>query len=474
MNTLHQSSHIFALLPRRTTASLGPRALAFHLRPQPQQQQFRPFITNPFTPSVQSLSATRTLPYPAKAIYSIIADVSQYSNFLPYCQDSSITRYSSPDADGKKWPSEAKLVVGWNNISETFYSRIYCVPGSIVEAVGGATKTTLKEEEIAHHESGRNTEVEDKTTDESILTHLMTRWTVKPFPYKPPPPSNNVPSDLPAREQTEVSLAIEFQFANPIYGSMSKAAAPKVAGMMIEAFEQRVKSVLDGPGYGGNDKKAGRMEGLLGKESPWQHAIYTVDPTNNTSTSTLSTPVNKGHESMAYLTYIIENFHSLPTTIAFLHSHHSGFFNAWHTDAPMHDNVYAMKHLQLDFVQRSGYVNLRCKWNPGCNKAHRRNTHITPEVWQEVFDGTSTPPVMNNGTSGTDPEVAEKAIHVPAEIATPCCAQFAVSREQVLKRPLEDYVKFRRWIIDTKLDDAKSGRVMEYLWHIIFGMEAVR
>ncbi|KAK5152764.1 hypothetical protein LTR04_006356 [Oleoguttula sp. CCFEE 6159] len=208
--------------------------------------------------------------------------------------------------------------------------------------------------------------------------------------------------------------------------------------------------------------------------SLWQHAIYTVDPTNNTSTSTLSTPVNKGHESMAYLTYIIENFHSLPTTIAFLHSHHSGFFNAWHTDAPMHDNVYAMKHLQLDFVQRSGYVNLRCKWNPGCNKAHRRNTHITPEVWQEVFDGTSTPPVMSNGTSGTDPEVAEKAIHVPAEIATPCCAQFAVSREQVLKRPLEDYVKFRRWIIDTKLDDAKSGRVMEYLWHIIFGMEAVR
>ncbi|TKA73540.1 hypothetical protein B0A49_07712 [Cryomyces minteri] len=625
MNTLYQCSHVFALLPRRTTTSLSSRALAFHLRPQPQQrQQCRPFITNPFTPSVQSLSATRTLPYPAKAIYSIIADVSQYSAFLPYCQDSSITRYSSPDADGKKWPSEAKLVVGWNNISETFYSRIYCVPGSIVEAVGGATKTTVKEEEIAHHESGRTTEVEDKTTDESILTHLMTRWTVKPFPYKPPPPSNNVPSDLPAREQTEVSLAIEFQFANPLYGSMSKAVAPKVAGMMIEAFEQRVKSVLDGPGYGAlgaqkaksptcrhcvqskarpavlsdvpfatapylaplqinlqqhhkskhgcfdadeassflsavstafeaeaepsmaaklncrtrfvvvaalllplfvglfflarhfqdlsnqyeapayvwdyvKDLSSSRpdRQPLLGVGKPedrvivlarlerenvdwveellprWQHAVYTVDPPTNISTNTLVTPVNKGHESMAYLTYIIDNFHSLPTTIAFLHSHHSGFFNAWHTDAPMHDNVYAMKHLQLDFVQRSGYVNLRCKWNPGCKKAHRRNTHITPEVWQEVFDGTSTPPVMSNGTSETDPDVAEKAVHVPAEVATACCAQFAVSREQVLKRPLEDYVKFRLWIVDTKLDDAKSGRVMEYLWHIIFGMDAV-
>lgn len=48
------------------------------------------------------------------------------------------------------------------------------------------------------------------------------------------------------REQTEVSLAIEFQFANPIYSTLSASAAPKVAEMMIRAFEERVKSVLEG------------------------------------------------------------------------------------------------------------------------------------------------------------------------------------------------------------------------------------
>lgn len=58
-------------------------------------------------------------------------------------------------------------------------------------------------------------------------------------------------------------------------------------------------------------------------------------------------------------------------------------------------------------------------------------------------------------------------------ISVACCAQFAVSREQIYKRPLNDYIKIRQWVMDTEKDDAKSGRVMEYLWHIIFGKEAV-
>jgi hypothetical protein len=58
-------------------------------------------------------------------------------------------------------------------------------------------------------------------------------------------------------------------------------------------------------------------------------------------------------------------------------------------------------------------------------------------------------------------------------IASACCAQFAVSRDQVLKRPLEDYVKIRQWVMDTDRDDASSGRVMEYLWHVIFGKDLV-
>ncbi|KAK5257409.1 hypothetical protein LTR16_000747 [Cryomyces antarcticus] len=125
---------------------------------------------------------------------------------------------------------------------------------------------------------------------------------------------------------------------------------------------------------------------------------------------------------------------------AFLHSHRSGFLNAWHTDTPMHDDVYAMEHLQLEFVRRNGYVNLRCKWNPGCIKAHRQNRHITNEIWQTVFNDTSTPPPRDTAISGLALEAEEKAFSMPAEVGAACCAQFVVSREQVRKRPWDDYM----------------------------------
>lgn len=179
----------------------------------------------------------------------------------------------------------------------------------------------------------------------------------------------------------------------------------------------------------------------------WHQAIYTVNNPN----ATLHTPINKGHESMAYLTYVIENYDALPAVMAFIHSHRAGFWSAWHTDTPLHDNADALHKLRTGFVRRNGYVNLRCNWNPGCEVDQRQNKHVTAEIWAELFDGT------------------EK----PEEIGAACCAQFAVSREQVLRRPREDYLKYRQWILDTELKDGSSGRVLEYLWHVIFGQDAV-
>jgi coenzyme Q-binding protein COQ10 len=199
------------------------------------------------------LSASRTLPYPSPAIYSIIADVAKYSAFLPYCKSSTVTKWSQPDSNGKKWPSEAELVVGWKSLEETFKSKIYCVPGSIVEAVGGTGVTTLRKELIRHHQD--ESQSSSNTMEDGILTHLLTRWTVRNFPYKPPPEES---AGHPAKGHTQVSLTIEYQFSNPMYSAMSGAVADKVAGAMIEAFEGRAKEVLDG----GTD--AHRKKGLDG------------------------------------------------------------------------------------------------------------------------------------------------------------------------------------------------------------------
>lgn len=243
------------------TRTLGPLAKPL-LQPRTiavpslsTSSQRRSFISNPFS-GPQTLVASRTLQYPAKVIYDIISDVSSYSTFIPYCQSSTVTKRSEPAPNGKSYPEEAKLIVGYNDYSEAFVSRVYCVPESVVEAVSGLAKTSLKSNEIAHH-NPRPAAEQDPSRKETVMTHLLTRWTLRSFPYKPPPTSATHPSTthmnhketspIPGQEKTEIDLSIEYQFANPVYGMLGATAAPKVAEKMIEAFEKRVKAVVEGP-----------------------------------------------------------------------------------------------------------------------------------------------------------------------------------------------------------------------------------
>ena len=204
----------------------------------------RSFITLPGT-EAQSLSATRILPYKSSSLYTLIADVDSYSSFVPYCVESKVTKWSGADKDGERWPSEADLKVGWGGYEEKFTSRLFCVPGSIVEALSGDAVTDIPKASLAHHSAT----FEAPATANAIFQSLSTRWTVKPFHYKPPTGQPQTDKTLhPARDQTEVHLTLNFQFSNPIYAALSKAVAPKVAGMMIEAFEIRARRLLDGPG----------------------------------------------------------------------------------------------------------------------------------------------------------------------------------------------------------------------------------
>lgn len=85
---------------------------------------------------------------------------------------------------------------------------------------------------------------------DGMFTHLLSRWTLRSIPYQPPPSEGSrqeAKADAESKEHTEVNLAIEFQFQNPVYSAMSSAVADSVAGVLINAFEGRVRSVLDAP-----------------------------------------------------------------------------------------------------------------------------------------------------------------------------------------------------------------------------------
>ena len=215
-------------------------------------QQSRSF-SNPLTP-LQTLTASRILPYHAHQIYNIIADIEAYPQFIPYCTSSTINSYSSPDPTHKKqWPRTADLRIGYGPYDEVFKSNVYCVPYTALEAVSGSAEPSLPQAKLPHYYDNSQ-HPERISADDSMFTSLLTRWSFKEFPFKPLPPNGKSPQEGNANAnasvpRTEVSLLIEVQFASAVYSVLSQAAAPKVAGLMVEAFEKRAKETL-GDGYG--------------------------------------------------------------------------------------------------------------------------------------------------------------------------------------------------------------------------------
>ena len=195
--------------------------------------------------------------------------------------------------------------------------------------------------------------------------------------------------------------------------------------------------------------------GLIGHS--WQPAIYSVE----SPSPPYVVPTNKGKEAMAYLTYIIDHYDHLPSIIAFIHAHRDGYPRAWHTDMGGYSNVESLKRLRLKYVSEAGYANLRCNGAPRCPD-QVQPFRKPPENDQEEHMRAVWPALF-----GED-------IEVPTKLAAACCSQFAVTGDQVRNRTREEYVKYRKWLLETELNDEVSGRVFEFLWHVIMGREAVQ
>ncbi|OJD11075.1 hypothetical protein AJ78_08075 [Emergomyces pasteurianus Ep9510] len=185
----------------------------------------------------------------------------------------------------------------------------------------------------------------------------------------------------------------------------------------------------------------------------WKKKVYVVDDPK----ARLTVPKNKGREAMVYLTYIIDNYHNLPKFMVFIHSQRY----QWHSDDPLYDSVPPIENLQLPFLSKVGYANLRCVWLIGCPAEIRPFTDIAR---QDVHAGVHFKSSFEELFPGSP---------VPKKVGVPCCAQFAATRDQVHKRPKEEYEHYRNWLLNTSLSDEMSGRIFEYSWHMIFGRNSV-
>lgn len=95
----------------------------------------------------------------------------------------------------------------------------------------------------------------------------------------------------------------------------------------------------------------------------YQPCVYTADAPLDTDTTSLQVPANRGHEAMAYLTFIIDNYQNLPEAgVVFVH----GTRWSWHNDHPEYDNLALLRSLNVSAAtSQTGYHNLRCDWSAG-------------------------------------------------------------------------------------------------------------
>jgi hypothetical protein len=192
-------------------------------------------------------------------------------------------------------------------------------------------------------------------------------------------------------------------------------------------------------------------------EPTWQNHIITIKSMYPLAHPEAHRP-DKGRIANSYLNWIVKNYYNLPETIVFLPP----------TDTYERDTLdsrKALQKLQIPFVQQSGFANLRCpsqKSQTTCNDKVLEPEHPPhelrtleakiPKIWETLFGNT------------TD---------LPKQIATVPGAKFVVSKAQVQKRSAEEYLNYWTWLNKTIMDDDSSGMLFEYIWHMVFGKDAI-
>lgn len=192
---------------------------------------------------------------------------------------------------------------------------------------------------------------------------------------------------------------------------------------------------------------------------PNMHVIpYLADDQN----ASFHPPANKGNEAMVYLTYLYDFYDYLPDISIFTHASESG----WHNDAIFDMKVSrAIEHLDLDEVKSRKYVNIKIGHMNGC------------PAWINTTISFQSP-----GYDTLKPEEAYvKAAfeenfggrEIREIFASPCCSQFAVTKEAIRRNPRAQYKEHVEWLLRQPLGDHISGRIWEHLWQYLFLSKAV-
>ncbi|KAJ5570425.1 uncharacterized protein N7459_009855 [Penicillium hispanicum] len=226
--------------------------------------------------------------------------------------------------------------------------------------------------------------------------------------------------------------------------------------------------------------------------------VYNVDAPIDTSSHHLQVPANRGHEAMTYLTFLIDNYDEIPAAGAvFVH----GSRWAWHNDAPDYDNAALLAALDIPrALEPWGYHNLRCDWSvstclpsaPAQGSLELRLQSAVAPWSARAASDIALPGALVSifGGDGSEYLAAQTSASLTLgrteTVRAQCCAQFVVSRERIWQHTRDEYIALRQWLLDgadsnngprarnnkaAPSDDRVAGRILSYLWHILFAKQ---
>lgn len=161
---------------------------------------------------------------------------------------------------------------------------------------------------------------------------------------------------------------------------------------------------------------------------------------------------NYGREATSYLKFIIDNYDNLPMHTAFIHGHQHAWHQKMTTSEGGDDLLYLAKNCAK--YKEFGFISLNnCQVELSDEHKEIFKTIKEKGIWDAIFRK-----YLN--------------IDMPGFILNDCCAQFIVSKDRILRHPVDAYKHWFDYIMNKDPHDDGGwvlGLLFEHVWHIIFG-----
>ena len=146
---------------------------------------------------------TRILPYTTEQLYTLVADIEHYPEFLPWCKSARILSREQASFTGE-------LTVCFKGMCQSYVSRIHGKPPASRHLATSLHVVQMR----------------------GPFTHLVNDWQFTPVEEK-------------EREEkaTEIRFMLEFAFKSKVLDKIIGLLFHKATRKMVEAFEERAKTL---------------------------------------------------------------------------------------------------------------------------------------------------------------------------------------------------------------------------------------